>query len=134
MFKIQKKDLGWKVTTDEEVYYIGEYGGDGLCEGVTYRDENAFKTGRGVCYINEYGFENSEENSGVLFEMEAKQAITENIVGNTYIATGGYTRKDFENICIANGYDKSMAKVLFAGCWWQSPETYIEEWDEEVEC
>lgn len=130
MLKIQKKDVGWKVVTDEETYYIGEFGGDGCCEGVIYKDENAFKTGRGVCYVNEYGFENSEENAGILFEMSAKQAIAEDIVGNSYIATNGYTRKDFEDIVVAYGYNKKMARALFEGCWWQSPETYIEEWDE----
>ena len=131
MIKIEKKEVGWKVTTDDDTYYIGEYASDGcMCEGVTYRDSQAFESGEGVCYINEYGFDNSEQNGGELFEFSAKMAATNSIVNNPYVATSGYTRKDFENICEDYGYDKSEAECLFAGCWWQAPETYIEEWED----
>lgn len=132
--KITKADVGWKVETDEQVYYVGEYGIHGCNEGVIYRDIKAFKSGVGVCYINEYSFENSDQNEGELFEFSAKEAVAEDIINNPYVATSGYTRKDFEDIVAGTKYS---AQDLFYSVDWQRPETLMDEWlehdDEEEE-
>lgn len=130
MFKIEKKDSGWKVTTDDKTYYIGEFMGNG----VIYRDIEAFENGEGVCYINEYGFENEDQNASELFEFSAKEAITECIENNPYISDTGYIREDFERICEENGYSKEYAYDLFDFCTWQCPETAMNDWlDDDFE-
>lgn len=126
--KIEKVyPAGWKMETGEETIYFGEYGKFGCyCnDGVVYKDENAFKTGVGVCYINEYGFDNEDENGGRLFEFGAKAAVASELEGNTYTATIGYTRADLERLCEGTGYD---VEDLFDHLDWMSPETLIDEW------
>ena len=133
--KIEKVyPAGWKMETDDGTYYFGEYGKFGCyCnEGVVYKDEQAFKIGKGVCYINEYGFDNSDENAGPLFEFEAKEYVASELEGNNYVAMTGYTRQDFIDICDGN---ETMARELFDHVDWQMPETLWNEWldDEEEE-
>ena len=133
--KIEKVyPAGWKMETDEGTYYFGEYGKFGCyCnEGVVYKNQEAFDTGKGVCYINEYGFDNKDENSGPLFEFEVKEYVASELEGNSYIATEGWTRADLEALCKGTGYD---AEDLFAHLDWMSPETLMNEWldDEEEE-
>lgn len=123
---------GWKMVTEEETVYFGEYGQFGCyCnDGVVYKDRNAFKTGVGVCYINEYGFDNNDENSGRLFEFDAKEAVASEVVGNSYTATSGWTRADLEALCEGTGYD---VENLFDHLDWMSPETLMDEWLEDDE-
>ena len=132
--KIEKVyPAGWKMETNDGTYYFGEYGKFGCYnnEGVVYKNEEAFKTGKGVCYVNEYGFENSEENFEHLFEFEAKEYVASELEGNSYVAMQGYTKQDFVDIC--NG-DEAMARELFDHVDWQMPETLWDEWlDEEEE-
>lgn len=133
--KIEKVyPAGWKMITDDETYYFGEYGRFGCyCnDGVVYKDENAFKTGNGVCYINEYGFDNDDENGSSLFEFDAKEAVASELENNSYVATEGYTRADLEALCEGTNYD---VEDLFNHLDWMCPETLIDEWfdDEEQE-
>lgn len=131
--KIEKVyPAGWKMETDNEIIYFGEYGRFGCyCnDGVIYKDEQAFESDNGVCYINEYGFDNEDENSGPLFEFSAKEAIASGLEGNSYIATDGYTREDLINLCDG---DEGMAKELFDHLDWMSPETLISEWEDDEE-
>lgn len=131
--KIEKVyPAGWKLITDDETYYFGEYGKFGCyCnDGVVYKDKQAFETGEGVCYINEYGFENNSDNIGKLFEFNVKEAVASELEGNSYVATSGYTRKDLIDLC--NG-DELMAKELFDHLDWMAPETLWNEWCEEEE-
>ena len=125
---------GWKMETEDEIYYFGEYGRFGCyCnDGVVYKDVNAFKSGEGVCYIPEFGFENKEENGGTLFEFYMKEAVASDLEGNSYIATEGYTREDLEDLCRGTGYD---VEDFFEHLDWMSPETLMDEWlsDEEEE-
>ena len=132
--KIEKVyPAGWKMETKNEIIYFGEYGKFGCyCnEGVVYKDEQAFKTGKGICYINEYGFDNKDENGSSLFEFDAKEAVASELEGNSYIATEGYTREDLEALCEGTGYN---AEELFDHLDWMSPDTLMNEWlgeDEE---
>lgn len=132
--KIEKVyPAGWKMETDEGTYYFGEYGKFGGFgnEGVVYKDDEAFKTGQGVCYIPEFEFENSDENSGPLFEFEAKKHVASELEGNSYTATTGYTRADLEALCKDTGYN---VYCLFEDLDWMYPETLIDEWlDSEEE-
>lgn len=123
---------GWKMETTDNTYYFGEYGKFGCyCnDGVVYKDREAFKTGHGVCYINEYGFENNEENAGQLFEFDAKASVASELEGNSYVATQGYTRADLEVLCDGTGF---TAEDLFDHLDWMSPETLIDEWEMEEE-
>ena len=118
---------GWKMETDEITYYFGEYGQFGCyCnEGVVYKDEQAFETGEGVCYIPEYGFENREENGSQLFEFHAKEAVASGVEYNSYVATEGYTRADLENLCEGTSF---TARELFDHLDWQHPDTLANEW------
>lgn len=131
--KIEKVyPAGWKMITDDEIYYFGEYGKFGCyCnEGVVYKDRHAFETGNGVCYINEYGFDNADENDGVLFEFTAKEAVASELEGNSYVTTEGWTRQDLINLCNGNA---AMAEELFDHLDWMSPETLWDEWCEDEE-
>lgn len=133
--KIEKVyPAGWKMEMEDETVYFGEYGKFGCyCnEGVVYKDEESFRTGNGVCYINEYGFDNNEENLGRLFEFAAKEFVASKLEDNSYIATQGYTRKDLEDLCKETSFD---VEDLFDHLDWMSPETLLDEWidDEEGE-
>lgn len=131
--KIEKVcPAGWKMETDDNNYYFGEYGKFGCyCnDGVVYKDRNAFETGEGVCYIPEYGFDNADENFGALFEFVAKESVASELEGNSYVATSGYTREDLEALCKGTQYD---AEDLFDHLDWMYPETLLDEWIREEE-
>ena len=124
---------GWKVTVDDyETFYVGEYGrfGCNCNDGIIYKDQNAFEIGKGVCYVNEYGFDNWYENSGQLFEFNAKEAVASGIENNSYVTCDGYTRRDLEKICEGTGIDVTD---LFDHLDWQSPETLVDEWSSDEE-
>lgn len=131
--KIEKVyPAGWKMETDDNTYYFGEYGQFGCYrnDGVVYKDRNAFETGEGVCYISEYGFDNKDENMGALFEFAAKEYVASELEGNSYVATSGYTRADLEALCEGTQYD---AEDLFDHLDWMFPETLLDEWISEEE-
>lgn len=131
--KIEKVyPAGWKMETDDNTYYFGEYGKFGCyCnDGVVYKDRKAFETGNGVCYISEYGFDNKDENLGALFEFAAKEYVASELEGNSYVATSGYTRADLEALCEGTQYD---AEDLFDHLDWMFPETLLDEWAQEEE-
>lgn len=133
--KIEKVyPAGWKMEADNETYYFGEYGQFGCyCnDGVVYKDRQAFETGKGVCYIPEFGFENKDENGSTLFEFYAKEAVASELEGNSYVTTEGYTRKDLEELCEGTKFD---AEDFFEHLDWMCPETLMDEWlhDEEEE-
>lgn len=131
--KIQKVyPAGWKMELEDKTIYFGEYGRFGcyLNDGVVYKDEEAFKTGNGVCYINEYGFDNEDENASSLFEFDAKEAVASDLVDNPYIATEGWTRQDLLDLC--NGNER-LAEDLFDHLDWMSPSVLMDEWMEDEE-
>lgn len=132
--KIEKVyPAGWKMEMDDETIYFGEYGRFGCyCnDGVVYKDEDAFNSGKGVCYIAEYAFDNWNENAGPLFEFDAKESVATGLEGNSYIAHGGWTRKDLEDLCDGTSIDVTD---LFNHLDWQSPSTLFDEWlDDEEE-
>ena len=132
--KIEKVyPAGWKMERNNETIYFGEFGRFGCYgnDGVVYKDEEAFKSGKGVCYINEYGFDNSEENARELFEFRAKEGVASDLEENGYTTTEGYTRADLEALCEGTSTDVTD---LFEHLDWQSPEILVNEWlDDEEE-
>lgn len=131
--KIEKVyPAGWKMELEDKTIYFGEYGQFGCyCnEGVVYKDENAFETGEGVCYIPEYDFDNIEENITTLFEMYAKEAIASRLERNSYTTIDGFTRKDLETLCEGTGYD---VEDFFHHLDWMHPETLMDEWLDDDE-
>lgn len=131
ILEIKKVTQGWKITTPERTYYIGEYG----WQGVYYKDDEAYEKGEGVCYIPEYGFQNIEQNTNELFEFSAKSMVSEDLTNNPYIfyedGEGcAYTRKDF--LAITDG-NEEIAKDLFDSVDWESPETIYDEMDFDEE-
>lgn len=128
--KIEKVyPAGWKMVTPNETYYFGEYGQFGCyCNnGVVYKNDEAFETGEGVCYIPEFGFENADENP---FEFDAKERISTEVEDNPYVAIQGYTRQDFVEMC---GGNVIFATDLYEHVDWQHPETLLDEWLEDEE-
>lgn len=123
ILKVEKADIaGWKITTPDETYYIGEYGENHGCfmnEGTIYKDRKAFETGEGICYIPEYGFNNENQNDSELFEFWAKEKASSGITNNPYITTTGYTRQDLIDLCGS----AILAQDMFDHLDWMCPET-----------
>lgn len=117
-----KKEMGWKVENvlDDSVWYIGEYG----WQGVYYKDSEAFNEKKGVCYINEYGFENSEENATTLFNFGSKASAAKYPENNPYISEGGYTYQEILDLVDGN---EELAKDVFSIADWAAIETYLNE-------
>ena len=97
IIKVEHKDAGWKVSVYNggkliKVIYIGEYVDWG--QGVIYKDYNAYKTGKGVCYIPEFDFDNPDNP----FELSEKAMVANKIEDNKFQALNGYHRKDFLKI------------------------------------
>lgn len=116
-----KNGYGWRVIDDQgNITYFGEY----VYQGVIYKDYDAYKSGNGVCYIDEYGFENEEQNMNELFEFAAKKGVASELVDNPYFAKKGYTRKDIIEVCEG---DEKEADFIFETIDWQSPESIYDE-------
>lgn len=123
---IHKKDIGWKVEDIEDgsIFYVGGYHDTGVSQGVIYKDYEAFKNKKGVCYINEYGFDNSEQNATDLFNFSAKARVAQMFDNNPYISETGY---DYNMILdIAEG-NENVAEDLFYNADWAAIETYFDE-------
>lgn len=121
--KIEKVyPAGWKMETNDETIYFGEYGQFGCYhnDGVVYKDKEAFETGKGVCYINEYGFDNDD-----VANANNEFAFATELEGNSYVALSGYTRADLEELCEGTSYD---VVDFFNHLDWMSPETLMCEW------
>lgn len=129
-FNKVKNGVGQTFMKDGIQYYVGEYFSDGFGFGVIYKDLDAFEKGPDtVAYINEYGFENNEENATELFNSSAKVLATENVDENPYIADSGYTVQDLIDLCDGN---IEKAKALLESLTWQCPETLLAEWDDDT--
>jgi len=119
--KVEHKDVGWKVSVFNggrliKIIYVGEYD----TQGVIYKDYEAYRTGKGVCYIPEYDFDN-EDNP---FELEEKAMVANGIEDNKFQALNGYHRSDFLRIAEGN---KQFADCLFEMVDWQHPEALADE-------
>lgn len=99
-----------EINEDRGIRVRKEYCGNGLCEGYIYKNYEAFEKGEEICYIPEYSLANDEN------------VHTEDFADHTT-----YTKEDFLNLCDGN---EELARELFDWCWWQCPETLLNEWED----
>lgn len=133
MIKIQKiEPAGWKVTENDTTIYFGEYGrfGSYQNEGIIYKDQKAFESNKGVCYISEYSFDGIQHSGNkTYYDFKHPEEIPEEfeykILKNPYWSLSGYTRKDLENLCQEDNLD---TEDLFNHLDWMCAETLINEW------
>lgn len=133
MGRIEMATVGYRKYDDNGtlIDIIGGKTENGYC----YKDEEAYKTGEGICYIPEYDlddlhkdlkeFDSRYENSSMTEDEYRKER--EEILLYEY----GYTRKNFLDIW---GGLEEFADDTFYMVDWQSPETYANEWDVDEEC
>lgn len=121
--------IGKKAVVNGITYFCPEYRDNGMEYGTYYKDEDAFwNHPKEVCYIPEAAFEYyADEEESNYIEIEGKKYYSEEILDT-------YTREDFESMIgdeddyaeDADG-DEITAEILFYGCKWQCPETYLKE-------
>lgn len=116
-----EKDRGYLILDDEN--RIFNYEGGSTFNGTCYKDIEAFKTGKGICYISEYGLMDLHEELNGL-EGEDRASI---------LGCHGYTRQDILNLLPdGEAFDK-VAEYIFYTCDWQYPETLLDEMMREYE-
>jgi hypothetical protein len=98
MAKIIMVTCGCKMVDDKGkvIDYIPSYTTEGRC----YKDDDAFVSGEGVCYIPEYAFDD---------ELNIKDT---------------YTRDDIVSVCDG---DDAMADMVYFSLSWEYPETRYED-------
>lgn len=113
---------------DEHNNIVG-YDGGNTFNGYCYKDEDAFKSGEGICYISEYELEDLKEdidnldslyNIGELSKEEYEGELSE------LLCNCGWTRKDFISLVGGKDFIK-VAEHIFYSVDWQCPITYFTE-------
>lgn len=120
------KDYGTVLMQDGKI--IG-YEIENTGEGFAFKDYEAFKTGKGVCYISEHEFEDLEEELQSLRQMYGEdylQIPEYNEDANHILESVGWTREKLINLVGGPGFEELAFDVLKAVDW-QSPETYFNE-------
>ena len=134
MIKIQKVEpAGWKVIEDDTIIYFGEHGRFGCYqnEGTIYKDQKAFDTNEGVCYISEYNFNITTNllNNNRYYNFKHPEEIPEEfkyeIIKNPYWSLSGNTREYLEQLCQE---DNINVENLFEHLDWMYAESLIEDW------
>lgn len=133
MIKIQKVEpAGWKVIEDDTIIYFGEHGRFGCYQndGTIYKDQKAFDTNEGVCYVSEYAF----TGTGYLgndryYKFKRPEEIPAEfkyeILRNPHWSESGYTKEDLKNLCQEDNID---IEDLFEHLDWMFPESLIKDW------
>jgi hypothetical protein len=96
------------IDTQETKFVAGWLG-----QGYGYKNELAFDTGVGTCYIPESGFERDFDCE---YDDEHRATVDESM---------RYTKQDFIDMC---GGNEDAARNIFESVDWQSPETLVEEY------
>lgn len=123
---------GYKIV-DENGIVVGYETGSTM-NGECYKDEDAFKKKEGVCYISEYEYSEMLENLTALhseyenseFSDEDYRADVKDIIDNV-----GWKYEDILNLVGGIGFEK-VAWYIFAIVDWQSPETYFQEFLDDI--
>lgn len=101
--------IGEKKTINGINYYRGDYCSDGYC----YKDDDAFISGKGVCYIPEFSFDDEEE-------------YEDGFVPESELLT--YTREDLESEINYCGMDGLISvEQLYYALTWQTPQVELNE-------
>jgi hypothetical protein len=108
--KIMKKEKYLLIGRIEDgIIYAGQ-----TESGMIYKSEEAYREyPENICYVPEFEFEFSEEKT--LYTIKVKD-------------TTGYTRNDLMELCDNN---KELCDNMFYEIDWQSPKTWLDEYDEE---
>lgn len=102
--------------------------------GECYKDEEAFKKKKGVCYISEY------EYSELLEELSNLKSIYENGEESDeeyrtdiqfILQTAGWTYDNILELVGGKGFER-VAEFIFSVVDWQSPETYFQEFLDDI--
>jgi hypothetical protein len=128
--KIKEVTIG-EIRYDDNGNIIG-YEGGSTENGVCFKDEEAFKSGKGVCYISEYGLDDLHEKLGDLTTRygngdvsdEEFRKLRDEVLNDKNIV---YTRKEFIDLVDGEVF-APLAEQLFYECDWEYPETKLEEW------
>lgn len=121
-----KKDYGAVLMQDGKI--IG-YEVENTGQGFVFKDYEAFRTGKGICYISEHEFEDLEEELQSLRQMYGEDylQIPEYLEdANHILESVGWTREKLINLAGGPGFEELALDVLKAVDW-QTPETYFNE-------
>ena len=121
-----EKDYGTLILKDGKIFnYEGGFTGNGW----VYKDEEAYKTGKGICYISECGLNDLEDAIDLLNEKRAKSLVSEDeywAKRADILEHAGYTRDDFLKI-VGGPEFIDIADDIFYEADWAFPETYFME-------
>lgn len=105
------------------LYYVGE----STDNGYVYKDDEAFESGNGICYIPEWELLEYEENlkNGYTLTDEEFESFIDKL--NSELS---YTRDEILNLCAGS---EELAKDMYYNADWAHIETYINEWVENTD-
>lgn len=144
-----EKDMGSVATLGNYKIFKADNGSQGFY----YKDYDAFKSGNGVCYISEYGF---DEKDDMFWQHDAMNTLDQDVclvLDTTKDAIKDYSGKykdspfntresiirDCANALKNNGIKYTKQQLLdfafevFDMCDWQSPSTLADELSENME-
>ena len=130
---VKKADNGYKVKDQQNnIYYILTYG----WQGYYYKDFDAFKDDKEVCYIPEYAYEEdgescvlvplNKENKSIYYRKDILNAVREEF--NSEVYADFFADKAPEKLI------EHISKCVLEIVDWQHPESFIYEtgWDDEI--
>lgn len=105
------------------LYYVG----DSTDNGYVYKDDEAFKNGKGICYISESELTIYEENikNGYALTDEEFEVYRDKL--NSELS---YTRDEIIRLCAGS---EKLAEDIYYNADWASIETYLNEWVDVVD-
>ena len=127
--KTIEKAIGAIIYNDDNT--INTYEGGSTDNGWCFKDTDAWKSGKGICYIGEYGLADIDEQVEELDAELANGRISEEEFKekkNALFADNGYTREQIVEMCGGKGFEK-LAESIFYEVDWCSPETLFSEMD-----
>ena len=127
--KTIEKAIGAIIYNDDNT--INTYEGGRTDNGWCFKDTDAWKSGKGICYISEYGLNDIEEELAELSIVYNNTDMSDeeyNDRKNTIFSDNGYTREQIVEMCGGKGFEK-LAESIFYEVDWCSPETLFSEMD-----
>lgn len=127
--KTIEKAIGAIIYNDDNT--INTYKGGSTDNGWCFKDTDAWKSGKGICYISEYGLNDIEEELAELSIVYNNTDMSDeeyNDRKNTIFSDNGYTREQIVEMCGGKGFEK-LAESIFYEVDWCCPETLFYEMD-----
>ena len=115
--------IGEIIDSEKKIAVVGELG-----QGYGFKDEEAFTTKKGICYIPEHAF--LDISSGKPYECdeceEGQMKFDEGFDYNDFLELAKYLK---ENIDTSEKYSlEDIALGIFQTVDWQFPSTLVDEW------